>query len=106
MAVAELGAEGAGGIRRVPEADADAGPGGGERDGDRPPDAGPCPGDDGAQTGEPEPPGLRVQWLVAGRRYPSAPAAKGWRAAGVSASTLSMLGSPPMARAIEDLTAS
>ena len=106
MALAELGAQGAGGIRRVPEADADAGAGGREPDGDRPPDAGPCSGDNGAQTGERQLSGLRVQWLVAGRRYPSAPAAKGWRAAGVSASTLSMLGSPFMAREIDILTAS
>ncbi len=102
----ELGAEGVSGVRRAPEADADARAGGGEGDRDRPPDPGPCPGDDGAQTDEREPSGLRVQWLVAGRRYPSAPPANGCRAAGVSASTWSRLGSPFMAREIDILTAS
>ena len=102
----ELGVQGVRGVRRVPEAKADARAGGGERDGDRSPDPGPCSGDDGAQTGEREPSGLRVQWRVAGRRYPSAPPANGCRASGVSASTWSMLGSPLMARAIDILTAS
>ena len=106
MIGAELGAQSVGGVRRVPETDANARPGVGERDSDRPPDPGPCPGDDGAQTDERELSGLRVQWLVAGRRYPSAPPANGCRAAGVSASTWSMLGSPFMARAIDILTAS
>ena len=39
-------------------------------------------------------------------RYASAPAANGWRALGVSASTLSTLGSPLRARAIDIFTAS
>jgi hypothetical protein len=102
----ELGPEGVGGVRRAPEADADARASRGECDSDRPPDPGPPSGDDGAQTDEPKLSGLRVQWLVAGRRYPSAPPANGWRAAGVSASTWSRLGSPFMARAIDILTAS
>jgi hypothetical protein len=106
MAGAELGAQGVGGVRRVPEAEADARAGGGEGDSDRLPDPGPRSGDDGAQTCERALSGLRVQWLVAGRRYPSAPPANGCRAAGVSASTLSMLGSPFSARAIAIFTAS
>ncbi len=106
MGGAELGAEGTGGVRRTPEAEADARAGGGERDSDRSPDPGSRSGDDGAQTDERGLSGLRVQWLVAGRRYPSAPPANGCRAAGVSASTWSMLGSPFMARAIDILTAS
>jgi hypothetical protein len=106
MGGAELRAQGAGGVRRPPEAEADASAGGGERDSDRPPDPGPRSGDDGAQTSERTLSGLRVQWLVAGRRYPSAPPANGCRAAGVSASTWSMLGSPFMAREIDILTAS
>ncbi len=103
---AELGAEGMGGVRRAPEADADARAGPGERDSDRPPDPGRPSGDDGAQTDERTLSGLRLQWLAPGRRYPSAPPANGCRAAGVSASTWSMLGSPFMARAIDILTAS
>ncbi len=106
MAGAELVGEGVGGARRAPEADADARAGGSERDRDRSPDPGRASGDDGAQTDERELSGLRVQWLVAGRRYPSAPPANGCRAAGVSASTWSRLGSPFMARAIDILTAS
>jgi hypothetical protein len=102
----ELRAQGLGGVRRAPEADADARARRGKRDNDRPPDPGPPSGDDGAQTDERKLSGLRVQWLVAGRRYPSAPPANGCRAAGVSASTCSMLGSPFMARAIDILTAS
>jgi hypothetical protein len=102
----ELGPEGVGGVRGAPEADADARAGLRERDSERPPDPGRPSGDDGAQTDEPKLSGLRVQWLVAGRRYPSAPPANGWRAAGVSASTWSRLGSPFMARAIDILTAS
>lgn len=77
MAGPELGAQGTGGIGRMPEPDADASAGLGQRDRDRPPDPRSCSGDDGAQTGERRLSGLRVQWLVAGRRYPSAPAAKG-----------------------------
>ncbi len=106
MVRAEFGAQGLGGVRRAPEADADARAGRGERDSDRSPDPGPRSRDDGAQTSERALSGLRVQWLVAGRRYPSAPPANGCRAAGVSASTWSMLGSPFMARAIDILTAS
>ena len=106
MLGAQLGAEGAGGVGRAPVPKADAGARGGEGDGDRPPDPGSRSGDDGAQTDERELSGLRVQWLVPGRRYPSAPPANGCRAAGVSDSTLSMLGSPFMARAIDILTAS
>jgi hypothetical protein len=103
---AELGAERVGGVRGAPVADADARAGLRERDSDRPPDPGRPSGDDGAQTDERTLSGLRVQWLAAGRRYPSAPPANGCRAAGVSASTWSMLGSPFMARAIDILTAS
>jgi hypothetical protein len=106
VAGSELGAEGAGGVRRAPEADPNPRAGRGEGDNDRSPDPGPPSGDDGAQTDERKLSGLRVQWLVAGRRYPSAPPANGCRAAGVSASTWSMLGSPFMARAIDILTAS
>ncbi len=106
MAGAEAVGQGVGGVRRAPEADADARAGGGERDSDRTPDPGRPSGDDGAQTIERELSGLRVQWLGAGRRYPSAPPANGCRAAGVSASTWSMLGSPFIARAIDILTAS
>jgi hypothetical protein len=102
----ELGPEGVGGVRGAPEADADVGASRGERGGDRPSDPGSPSGDDRAQTDEPKLSGLRVQWLVAGRRYPSAPPANGCRAAGVSASTLSMLGSPFSARAIAIFTAS
>jgi hypothetical protein len=68
MAGAELGAEGVGGVRRAPEAEAHTRAGGGEGDRDRPPDPGPCPCDDGAQTDERELSGLRVQWRLAGRR--------------------------------------
>ncbi len=68
MARAELGAQGLGGVRRAPETDADPSAGRGERDGDRPPDPGRPSGDDGAQTDERWLSGLRVQWLVAGRR--------------------------------------
>ena len=106
MVRAELRAEGPRGIMRASVAEADARASDGERDGDRLPDPGTRPGDDGAQTVEREPSGLRVQWRVAGRRYPSAPPANGCRAAGVSASTLSVLGSPPRARAMEVFTAS
>ena len=94
------------GVRRAEEADADARAGGRKGGGDRFPDPGAGSGDDGAQTGERRLSGLRDQWLVVGRRYPSAPPANGWRASGVSASTLSVLGSPPTARAIELFTAS
>jgi hypothetical protein len=106
MAGAELGAQRMRGIRRAPVTDADTRARRGEGDGDRPPDPGPRPGDDSAQTDELPLFGLRVQWLVAGRRYPSAPLANGCRAAGVSASTVSMLGSPFIARAMDILTAS
>ena len=103
---AKLVRQGLRGLRRVPEADADSSAGPGERDGYLSPDPGAGSGDDGAQTGELRGRGPRAQWLVAGRDYSSAPEANGWRAAGVSASTLSMLGSPFTARAIDIFTAS
>ena len=68
MVRAEFGAQGLGGVRRAPEADADARAGRGERNSDRSPDPGRPSGDDGAQTGERNLSGLRVQWRVAGRR--------------------------------------
>ena len=74
---AELVGQGLRGPRGVAEADPDPRPGGGERDGDRFPDPRAGSRDDGAQTGEWRPSGLREQWLVAGRRYPSAPPANG-----------------------------
>jgi hypothetical protein len=75
--IAQLTGQRSRGVGRMTKADPDARAGGGERDGDRSPDPGAGSGDDGAQTGERRLSGLRDQWLVAGRRYPSAPPANG-----------------------------
>jgi hypothetical protein len=74
---AELVGQGLRGLRGATKANADTRARSGERDGDRFPDPGARSRDDGAQTGEWRPSGLRDQWLVAGRRYPSAPPANG-----------------------------
>ena len=65
------------GVLRAPIADADAGARGGEGDGDRFPNPRARPGDDGAQTGERRPPGLRDRRRRVSRGYPSAPPANG-----------------------------
>jgi hypothetical protein len=77
MTGAQLTGERLSGVGRAAEADTDARAGEGERNRDRFPDPGTGSGDDGAQTGERRPSGLRDQWPVAGRRYPSAPPANG-----------------------------
>ena len=77
MRRAELAGQRSRGVVRAPIADADAGARRGEGDGDRLPNPRARSGDDGAQTGERRPPGLRYRRRLVSRGYPSAPPAKG-----------------------------
>ena len=77
MVRAELFGQRSSGVLGAPVANPDAGARAGEGDGDRFPNPRARPGDDGAQTGERRPPGLRYRRRLVSRGYPSAPPANG-----------------------------
>jgi hypothetical protein len=84
---------------------------GGEGLGDRAPDAAARAGDDRAQTVQPAPFRRRIRRrrlrvrVADAARYPSTPAANGWRAVAPASITALTLGSWRSARAIDSLVA-